>query len=46
MLYPVKKVLAEDREVNLIRIGTEMLQDQVRSLSHDLLMKAGTIGGK
>ena len=46
MLYPVRKALGEDREVNLMRMGTEMLQDQVRSLSQDLRMKAGTIGGK
>jgi len=46
MLYPPRKALAEDRQANLIRIGAEMLQDQVRSLPHDLPMKPGIIGGK
>jgi hypothetical protein len=46
MLYAVRKVLTEDRTVSLIRIGAEMPQGQVRSLSHDLLMKAEIIGGK
>jgi hypothetical protein len=32
MLYPVRKVLAEDRVVNLIRIGVEIPQGQVTPL--------------
>jgi hypothetical protein len=43
---PVRMGLAENREANLIRIGIEMFPDQAGCLSHDLLMKAGTIGGK
>jgi hypothetical protein len=46
MLFPIRKALAEDREVNLIRIETKMPKGQVRPFSHDLLMKAGIIGGK
>jgi hypothetical protein len=32
MLYPLRMILAEDREVNLIRIGVEIPQGQVKPL--------------